>query len=72
MDEDEYIEAFGRVCDIIERSRQQWPLDPDVGNPWSHTSSEARAAALRIFELLGIECDWRLPDPLPPGVTPPT
>lgn len=55
MTEDEFIEAHSLVCDVIERNYHDWPLEPDADNPFLHTSKEARAAALRIFEILDVD-----------------
>jgi len=53
QDYDETFEAtFCEICDVVERTYQGWPLDHDDDNPYSHTSTEARAAAMRVFELL--------------------
>jgi hypothetical protein len=54
MTEEEYTEAYSAVCDVIERNYHDWDLEPSEENPFSHTSKEARAAALKIFEILGI------------------
>ena len=54
---DDYTTKYGEVCDIVERNYHEWPLEHDDDNPFMHTSKEARAAALRIFEILGIELD---------------
>jgi hypothetical protein len=48
------VERFAEICDVVERTYQGWPLDHDEADPYLHTSKEARAAALRILELLGI------------------
>jgi hypothetical protein len=53
LDTDEYAELYGDVCDVAERMWQHWPLND--GTDLRHTSSDARAAALRIFEILGVE-----------------
>jgi len=47
-------EQYGDICDVVERTYHGWPLDHDEENPWRHTSKEARAAANRILEILGI------------------
>jgi hypothetical protein len=53
QDYDETFEAtFGEICDVVERTYQGWPLEHDYDNPYNHTSTEARAAAMRVFELL--------------------
>lgn len=55
-EEDQLIELYGDVCDVVERTRQGWPLEHDEdNNPYFHTSDPARAAARRIFEILGVE-----------------
>lgn len=51
-DEAELAEKYGDVCDVVERMWQHWPLEDDTG--LRHTSSDARAAASRIFEILGL------------------
>lgn len=57
LEMDDYTTKYGEVCDIVERNYHEWPLEHDDDNPFMHTSKEARAAALRIFEILGIELD---------------
>jgi hypothetical protein len=52
--EEEYSEKYRAVCDVVERTYQKMPLI-DEDDPFLHTSKEARAAAMRIFEMLGIE-----------------
>ena len=53
QDYDETFEAtFGKICDVVERTYQGWPLEHGYDNPHNHTSTEARAAAMRVFELL--------------------
>jgi hypothetical protein len=49
---DESAEKYSQVCDVTERMWQHWPLKDDDG--MLHTSSDARAAARRIFEILGL------------------
>lgn len=44
---------YGEICDVVERNYHGWPLAG--GDPYMHTSKEARAAALRIIEILGLE-----------------
>jgi transcriptional regulator of met regulon len=44
---------YGEICDAVERTYQGWPLADDSG--LLHTSREARAAATRIIEILGLE-----------------
>jgi hypothetical protein len=46
-------EQYGDICDVVERTYQDLPLDGD--EPVGLTSAEARAAALRIIEILGLE-----------------
>jgi hypothetical protein len=46
-------EQYGEICDAVERTYQGWPLTG--GDPYLHTSPEARAAANRIIEILGLE-----------------
>ena len=57
MSFDEFVEAYGAVCDVVYRTGSGWPLDHDDDNPYSHTSDGAREAAARIFAILGIEMD---------------
>jgi hypothetical protein len=52
---DEYTERYADVCDIVERMWQHWPLND--GSDFRHTSSDARAAAMKIFEVLGIDVE---------------
>lgn len=55
---DRLATRFSEVCDVVERTYQGWPLEPGPDEaPLLHTSAEARAAAMRIFEILGIRCD---------------
>jgi hypothetical protein len=46
-------EQYGEICDVVERTYHGWPLTDDTG--FLHTSREARAAAMRIIEILGLE-----------------
>lgn len=49
-------EAFAEVCDVVERTYAGMPLERGTDEaPVLHTSKEARAAALRIFEIIGID-----------------
>lgn len=57
LEMDDYTTKYGEVCDVVERTYQGWPLEHTDNDPFMHTSKEARAAALRIFEILGIELD---------------
>jgi hypothetical protein len=50
--DDDDTEKYSAVCDVIERIYHDMPLEDDTGI--RHTSAEARAGALRIFEILGI------------------
>lgn len=59
MTHEEASEIYSAICDVIERTRQGWPLDDE--DEMHHTSTHARAAALRIFDILGIDM------PVPPG-----
>jgi hypothetical protein len=56
---DEFAEKYGLVCDVVERTYHGWPLDRtaehDPGLGHLQTSAEARAAASRIFEILGVD-----------------
>jgi len=54
LSQEDFVEKFSAVCDVVERNYHGWPLD-DPNDPWSHTSEEARAAAVRIFEIFGVE-----------------
>jgi hypothetical protein len=47
-------EQYCNICDVVERVYQGLPLDNDVPL-FKHTSREARAAAIRIIEILGLE-----------------
>jgi transcriptional regulator of met regulon len=47
-------ELFSQVCDVIERNFHGWPIHADKDEVL-HTSKEARAATVRIFEILGVE-----------------
>jgi hypothetical protein len=40
---------------VVYRTWAEWPLEHDDEDPWNHTSDFARAAAMRIFDLLEIE-----------------
>lgn len=53
--QDDYIEKYAEVCDVVERTFQRMPLDQTDDNPFMHTSKEARAGAMRIFKILGVE-----------------
>jgi hypothetical protein len=44
---------YGQICDVVERTYHEWPLTDDTG--FLHTSKEARAAAVRIIKILGLE-----------------
>jgi hypothetical protein len=49
---DELSGRFAEVCDVLERTWNHAPLTDSTG--LLHTSDDARAAARRVFELLGI------------------
>jgi hypothetical protein len=44
---------YALLCDVVERAWQHWPVEPHDG--LLHTSSYARAAAMRIVEELGLD-----------------
>jgi hypothetical protein len=46
-------EQYSEICDAVERTFHGWPLTDDTG--MLHTSREARATAVRIIEILGME-----------------
>lgn len=46
-------EQYGEICDAVERNYHGWPLTDDTG--FLHTSKEARATAIRIIEILGLD-----------------
>lgn len=46
---------YSDICDVVERVYQGLPLDAD--EPFAHTSAEARAAANRIIEILGLDTE---------------
>ena len=46
-------DQYGQICDVVERTYHGWPLTDDTG--FLHTSREARAAAVRIIEILGLD-----------------
>lgn len=48
-------EQYGDICDAVERTYHGLPLTDD--SPYLHTSKEARAAATRIIEILGLELE---------------
>ena len=48
--DDDISELYLSVCDVVERTYQELPLDDDSG--LKHTSNEARAAATRIFAII--------------------
>ncbi len=60
---DEYADLYTQVCDVVERNYLELPLvdgpadypEDDFSAQICHTSDEARAAAVRIFEILGVE-----------------
>ena len=64
--EDDYVEKYSAVCDVVERTYQGMPLEHADEDAWKegtvtnndplfHTSKESRAATMRIFEIFGIE-----------------
>jgi hypothetical protein len=62
LDRDKYAYLYALVCDVVERNYHGWPLDhghddDDEMLCICHTSKQARAAALRIFDILGVECE---------------
>ena len=48
-------EQYGEICDVVERTYHGLPLDDDSG--FLRTSKEARDAALRIIEILGLDIE---------------
>jgi hypothetical protein len=48
-------EQYSEICDVVERTLHGLPLTDDSG--MLHTSREARAAAGRIIEILGLESE---------------
>jgi len=49
-------EQYGEICDVVERTYLGMPLaEPDDDLRLQHTSRQARAAALRIVEILGLD-----------------
>jgi hypothetical protein len=52
---DKYDGLFAEVCNVVERMWLHWPLEGGEGGPWLHTSDDARAAARKICDILGIE-----------------
>lgn len=46
---------YGEICDVVERTFHGWPLTDTESPHLLHTSHEARAAANRIIEILGLE-----------------
>jgi len=55
--EDAYAELYAVICDVVERAYQHRPVKAREGEPL-HTSSYARAAALRVMNALE-EVDYR-------------
>jgi hypothetical protein len=56
MTTDEAVEKFALVCDAIERIfyAEEDGIEPYEIDGLGHTSTEARKAALAVFEALGI------------------
>jgi hypothetical protein len=52
---EEHCRLFAEICNVIERNYQEWPLDGSNDGGIGHTSQEARDAAQRIFDILGIK-----------------
>ena len=50
-------EQYGDICDVVYRASCGWPLVPDDRDPYLHTSDVARAAAMRIIEILGLDIE---------------
>ena len=48
-------EQYGDLCDVVYRASHGMPLVGDPCDPFMHTSDVARAAAMRIIEILGLE-----------------
>jgi hypothetical protein len=57
MNRDDYVYKYNEVCDVVERNYHEWPLADD-DDDLLHTSDQARAAANRIFKILGVELDF--------------
>ena len=51
LSNDDYAELYGRICDLVERNYQGYPLDDDE---LGLTSDQAREVASRIFALVGV------------------
>ena len=49
---DEAVELYSLLCDVIERAWQRWDVDSYKDDMRVHTSEYARAAANRIMEFL--------------------
>jgi hypothetical protein len=54
-DEELSADRFNAVCDVIERNYHGWPIEAIDHDGISHTSKAARATAMRIFAILGID-----------------
>ena len=48
-------EQYGEICDVVERTYHGWPLTDTESPHLMHTSKEARAAAIRIIKILGLD-----------------
>ena len=49
-------EQYGEICDVVERTLlAALNGEPLADDGFLHTSPEARAAAIRIIEILGLE-----------------
>jgi hypothetical protein len=46
---------YTELCDVVERAWQHWPVDSHLDDPLKHTSDYARAAAIRILKILGLQ-----------------
>jgi hypothetical protein len=49
---DEEVELYSLLCDVIERAWQRWDVESYKDDVLVHTSEYARAAANRIMEFL--------------------
>jgi hypothetical protein len=47
-------DAYGELCDVVERAWQHWPVGSYEHDPHRHTSDYARAAANRIAAIVGL------------------
>ena len=59
---------YGEICDVVERTYMGMPLTDDDLR-LQHTSHQARAAANRIIEILGLDIEDPRDMPDPSGLT---